>query len=490
MNKQQNEVLQSQLDDEKRVLRQLKKEYKGAELEINKKIKEFQADIQTKQAALQSVTDETQRKLLQSEIQSKIYQKQYQEALKGQISAIVDNMNSQQYDTIKAYIEGCYESGYVGTMYDLYSQGIPVVTPIDQSQVIKAVINDTKLSKPLYETLGYHVGELKKSINSEISRGIASALSYAEISRNIKKRTDVSLNKAYRIARTEGHRVQNQAAFDAQHKAKEKGANIVKQWDSTLDGRTRPSHRVVDGEIRELDEKFSNGLRFPGDPNGKAAEVINCRCALLQRAKWALGGELTKYDNFTKEIRSFNSPEDYDEFKKWYFSDENTKYMKYVSDLENKYGTKDFKTLLDGMSDAEYKRFHQLESSSPLWNSEKRKKYLDNNGIGKTNKEVRDWYVSNVSLIKDSIDNTLSMEEQSIQAFNARNELRTAARDMMADQETRKLLDETKPNKTFEELVESKMKRKGMTREEAIQDVLDTSTKTNESVNKEFGIEE
>ena len=30
---------------------------------------------------------------------------------------------------------------------------------------------------------------------------------------------------------------------------------------------------------------------FPGDPNGGAAEVINCRCALLQRARWALDDE-------------------------------------------------------------------------------------------------------------------------------------------------------------------------------------------------------
>ncbi len=68
----------------------------------------------------------------------------------------------------------------------------------------------------------------------------------------------------------------------------EKGARIVKQWDATLDARTRSSHARVDGELRENDEKFSNGLLYPGDPSGSAAEVINCRCALLQRAKWAL----------------------------------------------------------------------------------------------------------------------------------------------------------------------------------------------------------
>ena len=41
----------------------------------------------------------------------------------------------------------------------------------------------------------------------------------------------------------------------------------------------------------------------------------------------------------------------------------------------------------------------------------------------------------------------------------------------------------------FSELIESKMKRKGMTREEAIEDIYKTATKTNERVNKELGIE-
>lgn len=93
---------------------------------------------------------------------------------------------------------------------------------------------------------------------------------------------------AMRITRTEAHRISQQAAYDALKKAKDNGADVVKQWDATLDKRTRPSHARVDGEIRELDEPFSNGLMKPGDPNGRAAEVINCRCQLLQRARCAL----------------------------------------------------------------------------------------------------------------------------------------------------------------------------------------------------------
>ena len=50
-------------------------------------------------------------------------------------------------------------------------------------------------------------------------------------------------NRAVVISRTEGHRIQQKSALDAQYAAKEKGADIVKQWDATLDNRTRPHHK-------------------------------------------------------------------------------------------------------------------------------------------------------------------------------------------------------------------------------------------------------
>ena len=60
---------------------------------------------------------------------------------------------------------------------------------------------------------------------------------------------------------------------------------------------------------------------------------------------------------------------------------------------------------------------------------------------------------------------------------------------MMADKEMRNLLETEKPNMTFEELIASKMKRKGLTRKEAQIDILKTATKTNKSVNKEIGLD-
>lgn len=91
--------------------------------------------------------------------------------------------------------------------------------------------------------------------------------------------------------------------------------------------------------------------------------------------------------------------------------------------------------------------------------------------------------------IPDLIDKSSSIEKQAREAFELRNSFRTITRDMMKDQKTRKELDKSDPNKTFEELLESKMKRKGLTREEAIADILRTATKTRNSVNKKLGLE-
>ena len=278
MNKRQKQVIQSQLNDERATLNKLKGIYKKALDDVNDRLAALKGRAETEN------------------LQSVIYQIQYQEALKKQINGILDTLNGDQFSTISEYLAKSYESGFVGAMYDIHGQGVPLIFPIDQDQVVQAVTLDTKLSKPLYNKLGEDVNLLKKRVANNISRGIAQGQSYSDIAKNIAvgmvgnyaRMNGGALYNAMRITRTEAHRISQQAAYDALKKAKDNGADVVKQWDATLDKRTRPSHARVDGEIRELDEPFSNGLMKPGDPNGRAAEVINCRCQLLQRAKCAL----------------------------------------------------------------------------------------------------------------------------------------------------------------------------------------------------------
>ena len=269
MNNREKQVIQYQLDSEKAVLDELRKLYQRSLNDIDRKIRILQSDELT---------------------QSKIYQLQYQQVLKAQVESILDKLHGDEYSTIQQFLSDSYTTGFVGTMYDMHGQGVPLLLPIDKKAAVKAVLTDSKVKEGLYEALGVDVKKLKKSISAEITRGIASGMSYYDIARNISTATKAPYSRAKTIVRTEAHRIQQASTLDAQKVAKSKGADVVKQWDATLDGDTRPTHRELDGQIKEVDEPFeANGKKamFPGD-FGDPAEDCNCRCVSLTRARWAL----------------------------------------------------------------------------------------------------------------------------------------------------------------------------------------------------------
>ena len=375
MNRRQKIVQGQFLDNEEAVIKRLEQVYSQSLKDVTKKAQKLYDEIETLTAELDFIEDEAEREIQKSKIRSKVYQKQYQDGLKKQLDDVLDKMHKENFKNVSDYLQTCYDDGFVGTLYDLQGQGIPFAFPIDQEAVTRAVQLDSKISKGLYEHLGEDVSLLKKHITAQVSRGISSGMTFNQIAQQLSfkmvgtyNNSGGSLAYAKRIARTEGHRIQCQAGMDACHKAKDMGADVVKQWDSTLDAKTRESHVKVDGEYKELDEKFSNGLMFPGDPSGRAAEVINCRCALLERARWAVKGGFTKMNNFTKQLESFESPEEYSEFKKSFFSKENRNYMRYTEQMQEKYGTKDLQKLLEKMDEREYNHFIKLQEGNPLFN--------------------------------------------------------------------------------------------------------------------------
>lgn len=308
MNERQREVQLSLLGDEQEYIRRLKETYKQASKDCENKISQLSARTDLEN------------------IQSIIYQKQYQEILKKQIDEALANLQSNEYLSMNDYLENCYKNSFTGTLYDLHGQGVPLLFPIDQSQVAKAVQLDSKISEGLYTRLGEDISKLKENIRSEVSRGIANGSTWNQTASNLAMGMKSPLNKAYnnavRIARTEGHRIQNQAQTNTLNKAKAKGADVVKQWDSTLDDKTRDSHKALDGQIREIDEPFEvNGLTAmqPGG-FGNPAEDCNCRCCMLQRAKWALDESELKELQERAEYFGLDKSESFEDFKKKYLN--------------------------------------------------------------------------------------------------------------------------------------------------------------------------
>ena len=134
------------------------------------------------------------------------------------------------------------------------------------------------------------IKNITKTTENDIRRSLEEAEQQFEISEQqyayarIKAKA-FSKFRADAIARTELH----QAAMYASQKntealAREVGATVAKKWTPTVDERTRPAHMAMLGkDAIAMDGKFDVGgemLERPGDPNGSAANVINCRCVL------------------------------------------------------------------------------------------------------------------------------------------------------------------------------------------------------------------
>ena|GEM_PF-995809 len=91
-------------------------------------------------------------------------------------------------------------------------------------------------------------------------------------------------SRAYRIARTElGMAMNTGHDIGARQAAEEFELVLEKGWASARDDRVRASHALLHGEFVPIDEAFSNGLMYPGDPDGPAEEVVNCRCVLVHQ---------------------------------------------------------------------------------------------------------------------------------------------------------------------------------------------------------------
>lgn len=87
--------------------------------------------------------------------------------------------------------------------------------------------------------------------------------------------------RAARIARTEIGAAVNGGSLAA---ATMLGIAPYKQWVATFDGRTRPDHAHVSGQVVPLRSNFLVGgysMQHPGDQNAPPSETVHCRCTLV-----------------------------------------------------------------------------------------------------------------------------------------------------------------------------------------------------------------
>jgi len=144
----------------------------------------------------------------------------------------------------------------------------------------------------LQEIAGFRIRRIADTTRSRIVDAILdgeeAGEGVAQIAKRIREATGgvIAATRSHIIARTETHAAST-AADDEMIRALNLDEQLVREWVSAEDERTRQAHRApTDGQIRAMDEPFDvDGVKMdrPGDPSAPARLVINCRCVLAYR---------------------------------------------------------------------------------------------------------------------------------------------------------------------------------------------------------------
>lgn len=121
----------------------------------------------------------------------------------------------------------------------------------------------------------------RRHVNSAVAQAVLQGQTIPQLAASLAGIAAMDQRAAMRSARTAMTSAHSLGKLKGYERAASMGIDVEKQWFAALDQRTRGSHRHLDGETVKLDEEFSNGLKYPGDPDGPGSEVYNCRCTMV-----------------------------------------------------------------------------------------------------------------------------------------------------------------------------------------------------------------
>lgn len=120
------------------------------------------------------------------------------------------------------------------------------------------------------------------AIKAQLAEGALAGESIPDIAGRIEHLFQQTYaNRAVTVARTEVISGYNGGTREAALQTD--GVVESLEWIATRDNRTRDAHRSADGQVVPIGEQFDVGgerLEYPGDPNGRGDNTVNCRCAV------------------------------------------------------------------------------------------------------------------------------------------------------------------------------------------------------------------
>ena len=274
----------------KRLEAELEKTYKQARDEIQKKLDDYLRRFKVQEK-------EWRKKLDSGEITEERFKKWYQgkvmnakrwEAMRDTLAEDLTNVNAIANDMVRGSMLNTFAINHNYGTYEV-ENGLSISTSYtlyDADTVANLIKNDPDILKRPSLDRNLDKRWNKKLFQSHITQGILQGESIDNLAKRVALgTTQQDMNAAIRNARTATTCAQNAGRTQSYQRAVNMGIELYQVWLAALDSRTRSSHRHMDGEkvkvVKDKQVKFSNGLRYPADPDGKAEEVWNCRCTLV-----------------------------------------------------------------------------------------------------------------------------------------------------------------------------------------------------------------
>lgn len=201
------------------------------------------------------------------------------------MSANMYNYNAIAASTIGAQLPEVYSIGFNHNLFG-YESSIGMLTSFtmfDISTVERLIRDNPRLLPNPDPNMPKDISWNQKNLASEMTQAILTGETIQQIAARLSTNCAIKNERAaIRTARTAFTSAENGGRLDNYRRLTYAGVKAQKTWVATLDARTRESHRWCDGQTRDdPEEEFSNGLLFPGDPDGDPAEVCNCRCSMI-----------------------------------------------------------------------------------------------------------------------------------------------------------------------------------------------------------------
>lgn len=125
-----------------------------------------------------------------------------------------------------------------------------------------------------------------QKVNAAVLQGILQGESIPNLAKRLQSVTTMNKVSAIRNARTTVTSAECKGRQDSYEKATKDGIQLKREWIAAIDYRTRHAHRLLDGQLADVDKPFDSELgpiMFPGDPSADPENVYNCRCTIAAK---------------------------------------------------------------------------------------------------------------------------------------------------------------------------------------------------------------